>query len=139
MLQLIERVVELKKNLFLRRGGNLNLVQWHALGLFSVSEAQPAAGTVDEDMPHRLGGGAEKMSAALPTLFLSSCQPQPRLMNQGRGLQGLSGRLKGYLVSGELSEFVINKREELLGGLGIAVLKRLQDARHFAHSSSLQK
>ena len=54
-------------------------------------------------------------------------------MNQGRGLERLAGRFFGHLLAGELAQFIIDQRQQLIGGVRIAVLDRVQDASDLAH------
>ena len=76
-------------------GGNVGL-----MGV--VADAVLAAGIVDEDAPHRLGGRGEEMSAAVPVRFaMRSHQPQVRFVDQGRGLQRLPGGFLCQSLSGE--------------------------------------
>jgi hypothetical protein len=44
------------------------------------------------------------------------------LVYEGRGLERLAGRLLGHLLGGQLSEFVIDEWEKLLGGLAVTIL-----------------
>ena len=45
---------------------------------------------------------------------------QPGLMHESRGLQRLSGFLIGHPDDGELAQFLIDQREQLIGRLRIA-------------------
>ena len=68
------------------------------------------------------------MSTTIPPLSLSDIDhPKIRLMNQCGGLERVLRRLLGHLLSGEVSQLVIDQREELLGGGGIAVLDLRKD------------
>ena len=58
-----------------------------------------------------------------------SDQPQVGLVDQGRGLERLPGLLAGQLLCGQLAEFVVDQRQELPGGVRVALLDRREDAR----------
>ncbi len=58
-------------------------------------------------------------------------------MHQSRGLQGVARCLPSHLVRRQLAEFIVDKREQLLGGFPVASLNRLEDTRDFDHGLSL--
>src|SRR5262249_22061612 len=94
-----------------------------------------AAGTLDEDSGHGLGGGGEEGTAALPGLsLLLDYKPNVRLLDQGGGLERLSGPFPRQLVRRPLSELVVQKGQKLIGGVRVAVLNLSQDPHHFAHA-----
>ncbi len=63
------------------------------------------------------------MAPTVPALdFGRVDQPEIRLVDQGRGLERLPGLLLRQLHGGQLAQFVVDERQELLGGLGIALL-----------------
>jgi hypothetical protein len=45
-------------------------------------------------------------------------------VDQGRGLERLAGRLLGQSVGRELAQLIVDQRQELLGGVGVALLLR---------------
>ena len=61
-------------------------------------------------------------------------QPQIRLMHQRRRLQRLPRLLLGQLRGRQLPQLVIDQRQQLLGGLRIALLDLRQDAGHIGHA-----
>ena len=60
-------------------------------------------------------------------------QPQVRLVDQGRGLERLAGLLLGQLLRRQPAQLVVDQRQELLGGVGVALLDRREDAGHVVH------
>ena len=60
-------------------------------------------------------------------------------MHQGRGLERLAGWLVCHLVRGQLAKFLINDGEQLVGGLGFALLYAIKDARDVAHGLRLAR
>src|SRR5438034_279091 len=55
-------------------------------GAAAVTLGGLAASAFDEDAPHRLGGGREKVSAPVPFLILVTGQSKPGFMDQRSGL-----------------------------------------------------
>ena len=55
-------------------------------------------------------------------------------MDQGRGLERLPGLLVGQPLCSQLPQFVVNQRQQLLGGSGIALLDGAKDAGDIAHA-----
>jgi len=93
------------------------------------------AGGVDEDAAHGLGGGGEEVPAAVPAEPVGGAdQPEVRLVNQGGGLECLVGGLGGHACGGELSQFVVDEREQLRGGVAVAGRRRVEQASHIGHS-----
>jgi hypothetical protein len=63
-----------------------------------------AAGVVDQNPPHRLGSRSKEVAAAIPVLrLLNIHQPKVRLVDQGRGLQGLARLFLGQLLRRQLA------------------------------------
>ena len=54
-------------------------------------------------------------------------------MDQGRGLERLARLLLGQLLRRQLAQLVVDQRQELLGGVRVALLDRGQDAGDIAH------
>src|SRR5262249_48185683 len=83
---------------------------------------------------HGLGGGGEEVPAAVPVPgLLPARQPQVRLVHQRGRLQGLAGLFVGQFLGRELAQLVVDQRQELLRGRGVALLDGAQDTRDVAH------
>src|SRR5665213_2541368 len=85
---------------------------------------------VNENSPHRLGGRREEVSAILPARIIFANQAKIRLVHQGGRLQRMSGRFSGHAMPGQLAQLIINQRQQLAGGLGLATVDGLEDLRH---------
>ena len=92
-----------------------------------------AARAVDKYTAHGLGRCSEKVRATIPTMIFVTNQSQPGFMDEGGGLQGLSGRFIGHLRNGESAQFVVNKRQQFFGSFRIASLGSLQNPGELAH------
>jgi hypothetical protein len=63
------------------------------------------------------------MPAPVPLLnVLSLHKAKIGLVHQGGGLQGLTGRLSSHLVRGQGAQFIVNERQQFLGGVLVALL-----------------
>ncbi len=60
-------------------------------------------------------------------------QPQIGLVDQGRGVERLPRRLPGQLVRRQPAQLLVDEREQLLGGLWVALLDRREDPGDFGH------
>ena len=94
---------------------------------------QPAAvaGVVDQHAPHRLGRGGEEVRLAVEVLVPD--QPQVSLMNQGGGVEGVPGFLRGHPRGRELPQLVVDEREQVgrcLAITGRGGVKELSDLGH---------
>src|SRR5262249_47198951 len=89
---------------------------------------------VNQDAAHGLGGGGEEVAAAVPVLGLFDIhQAQIGLVDQGRGLEGLSRLFLSQQLGREPAQFVVDQGDEWLGGGRVALLDGRQDARDLTH------
>ena len=110
------------------------VVEANSLPSAAVFDSLLAAGVVDEDSSHRLGGGGEEVPPRIPARGLHAADElNVSVVNQSRGLQSLPGLLVDQLLRGQLAQFVVDERQELLGGLWIALIDGGQDASDFIH------
>lgn len=70
------------------------------------------------------------------SIFRLDCvhQPQVSLMDERRGLESLAGLFLGQSVDRQLAQFVVDQRQELLGGVRIALLHGGQDSCDLTHN-----
>ena len=128
--QLIERIIDGQKMIFVGRHGNVHVFKIHSLQTTAVTARKSAPGVVNKKMAHGLGRGGEEMRAIFESRVFFADQAHPDLMHQGGGLERVTGRIMGHFVSGELAQFRIDQRQELIGGFRIAVLDGLKNAGH---------
>jgi hypothetical protein len=83
-------------------------------------------GAIHQDEPHGFCRCSEEMLATIPTLACSS-NPQPGFMNQGGGLQSVTRSLSGHPGGGQMAQFIVDQRQQLLGGLGVSCDECVQD------------
>ena len=77
------------------------------------------------------------MGAVLPGGLLVAAEPQPRLVDERRGLERLVAGFPGHLGRGQLAQLVINQGQEFVGRLRIALLKALQHDGDVVHTGEL--
>ena len=114
---------------------------WTAASVAGRHDGPPHAAYVpvrrallDENAPHGLGGSCKEMAPAVPMLGLVNIdQPDVRLVDQRGGLKRLAGILLGHLCSGQLPQFVVDQRQQLLGGGGVALFDGAEDMCDVAH------
>src|SRR5262245_52549424 len=103
-------------------------------------DALLAAGALDEDSPHGLGGCPEEMAAAVPAPFVRRAdEPEVRLVDQGSRLQGVAGGLAGELGGGKAAQLSVDQREQLGGRTLIALADGVEDLCYFAHGPSIRR
>src|SRR5262245_24632497 len=101
-----------------------------------VFETILAASVLNQNPPHGLGRGGKEVGTTVPVLgLLHINQPQVRLMDQRGGLQCLARFFLSESLSGQLPQLVIDQRQQLLRGVGVALLDGGQDARDLAHKA----
>jgi hypothetical protein len=92
------------------------------------------ASRFNQDPAHRLGGGSEEVAPSVPVLGAFDInQAKIGLMDQGRGLKCLAWLLPRQLLRGQLTEFLIDQRQELLGSPGISLFDRQEDVSYVVH------
>jgi hypothetical protein len=68
--------------------------------------------------------------------MILSAKSEPRFVDERGRLKRVSRLFPSHPLRGELAEFLVNQRQQILSGFCIALLDRLKDLRHFAHVSS---
>src|SRR5206468_967405 len=108
-----------------RRRDQVVFTQFAALPGAAVLEAGLAARGLDEDAAHGLGGGTEEVAAVFKVLIAH--QPQVSFVDQCRGVERLSRFLLRELLRRKFPELFVNQRQELLGGLWVALGDSVED------------
>jgi len=75
------------------------------------------AGVLDQNSPHGLRGGMEKMGAICPRQFLIAHQAQISLVHKCRWLEGVIAALLSHAVAGEVAKLLVDQGKQRLGGL----------------------
>ena len=122
----IERVVDRKHLVVIRLGGKIRLVEFHALLAAAVPHSLLAPGAFDEDAAHGFGGRGEEMSAVLKARRVVAGQAQPGFVDQRSGLQRVTGGFIGHAGSRQFAQLVIDQRQQLVSGLGVAAINCLK-------------
>jgi hypothetical protein len=126
--QPFQGVVQLQEPLIGGGGGRLEALEGKA------RRQLLAPRRFDEDAAHGLGGGRHFLAAVGKVLIPD--QPQVRLMDEGRCLQRLPRLFAGQLCRRQPAQLVVDKRQQLRGGVRVAPLDSGQDAGHVAHRQS---
>ena len=104
------------------RGIGADLGQWPP-----VSYRALASGIVDEDPAHAFGGRCKEMGPVSPSGLLVATQPEPRLVNEGCGTQGLPGILSRHLGGRQAPQLLVNQVQQSCGSLRVVGMNPLQD------------
>ena len=135
LLQPRQRLVHQQQRVVVGLDRDVHLVEVHALPAVAVLRTLLAARVINQNAAHGLGGGRKEMIPIAPNLRLRPDQTQPRFVNQGRRLKRLPRRLVGHPNGGQLSQFLIDQREQFLGSLRVARLSAIKDVGHVAHAT----
>jgi hypothetical protein len=114
-----------------------HVLQVHPFQSAAMPQPRLLPGTIDQNAPHGLGCSAKEVSATPPSGLLSRAHAQPGLMNQRRGLQGLTRGFPGHLYRRESAQFVVNQREELCAGFRTVTSGFARNARGVAHAATV--
>ena len=112
-----------------------------ALASAAVLLASLAAGILDQDSAHGLGGGGEEVAAIGPdavavarvAIVAGLDEPQVGLVDERGRVEGLAGLFVGELLRRELSELVVDQRQQLAGRERLAAIDRLQNPGDLVH------
>ena len=132
--ELIERFIDREQLVVIGRRGEVHFLNVHALLTAAVSNRLFAASSVNQNAPHRFSSRTEEMRSAIPLLILVSSQAQPRFVNERGWLQSVAGSFIRHLRRRQSAQFVIDKGEQFIGGLGIAGPGAFENARDVAHA-----
>jgi len=99
----------------------------------AVADRMTAAGPIDQNASHGLGGGGEKMRAVLPLGLIVTTEPQPRFVDERSGLKGLTGSFMEHFCCGEFAQVIIDQGHELIGRQDIALRDTIQNDSDLVH------
>src|SRR5262249_19275949 len=88
------------------------LRQGHPLRSSAALGAAARAGVVYQDPPHHPCGQRKELRPAADLEVLDACQPQVRLVNESRGLEGRAGALPAHRPLREAPELVVDLRHQ---------------------------
>jgi len=136
--EFVERVVDGQELIIFGWRCQFNLRQVHALLVAAMAEGAPLPGAINQDAPHRFGGGAEKVRPAIPLLILVASESKPGFVYERGGLQCVPRSFICHPGRGEFTQFIVNKRQQFFRGLRIAMMGGLEDAGDVAHVRQLK-
>src|SRR2546422_11642232 len=93
----------------------------------AMTDGAFSPGVVDENAAYGLSRGSEEMRSVFEFRIFLANQPQPSLVHQCCGLEGLAGRFVSHLVRCQFAQLLIDQREQFVGSVGIALLDGSQD------------
>ena len=87
----------------------------------------PAAGFIDQNAAHGLGSRGKEMGESIPLLAQVANEANPCLVHQCCRLQGMARGLICHLGGRQLAQLAVNEREQVLGGLLVALVESVED------------
>jgi hypothetical protein len=87
---------------------NFDSIQVNNLDARAAFCRQSSPGVLDQDAAHRLGCRAEEVGAILKSRGITAAQPHPRFVDEGGGLERMTGGFVGHLLRGQTTEFFVN-------------------------------
>src|SRR5262249_32432493 len=114
------------------RVGRRDAVQSHPASVTAALEASSSTSPIDQDAPHRFGGGGEEVTAIGELLVTN--QAQVRLMHQRGGVERLPCLFLTELLRSEFAQLVVDQRQQLVGGVRIALVDGLENVSDVGHN-----
>ena len=135
LAEAIQSFVDRQQFIFLHRRGDFDFIHIESSLAATVPLRLLASSAVNENAAHGLGGGAKEVGAVFPSRLLVAAETEPGFMDQRSGLKGMSGSLLGHFCGGQSPQFIIDKRQQFLGGFRIALLSCFEDSRNVVHAA----
>ena len=88
--------------------------------LLELAAASRLRERVDEDAAHHLRGHAEEVRAVLPAHLRLVDEPEVRLVDEGRGLEGVADALAPQVAGGEPPQLRVDERQQVFEGRALA-------------------
>ena len=89
-----------------------------------VGTFRPAAGDVDQDVPHQLRRDCQEVGAVLPADVTPVHEADKRFVHQRGRLKHVAGPLAPQVPASELAQFRVDERHELVEGRFVPVSPR---------------
>ena len=138
--EFVEGVIDGQELIVINWHRDFHAFNVHPLLIAAVTDRLFAAGLVNQDATHGLGGSGEEVRAVLKLrLTVIAHQTQPRLMHERGGLQSLVRRFVGHSRRRQFAQFAIDQRQQFIGGFGITVFDGLKYARDIAQSATITR
>src|SRR5262249_25982748 len=116
--------------------GEFEGVDLDLLGTAAVDRGLFAAGAVDPDAAHGLGGGSQEKGAGFPMLGFGNGGAEAGFVGKRPGVGGLAGGFVGEFDAGEAAEFFVNEGQKFVWSGGVASLGAFEDLGEVAHSGA---
>src|SRR5437667_11746696 len=100
-----------QKLVVIGQGSDFHSLDVHTHLPAAVARRTLSTRRINEDMAHGFGGGGKEMCAPGKSPWLVPGQAQPSLVNQGRGLEGVTRSLPSHFVRRQFPQFLINQRK----------------------------
>ena len=133
--ELFERLIDCKELVVVAWKRQLHLVHLHPLLSSAVAHGLSTPSAFDEDSPHCFGRSGEEVSAVLKCRRWVIDEAQPGLVDEGSGLERLSGGFMGHPARSQPAQLLIDQRQQLLGRFGIAALDRVEQLGRLTHAA----
>jgi hypothetical protein len=95
------------------------------------------AGGFDEDAAHGLGGGSEEVASAVELLVAN--EPKIGFMDECGGVESVVLCFGGHARGGELSQLVVDQRQQIGGGPAVTRHRGLEKTGYFWHLDSVSR
>ena len=111
--QMIERMVQREDGYLVWRGDVLGFIHGHTAHTLAPLVRAMTTSVVHEDAAHDLRRDTKEVRAILPIDLALVNEPDVRLMDQGRRLQGVVGALAPKLARGDAAELGVDEGQQL--------------------------
>ena len=130
-----KRLVHRQHLIVLRAGGDIQVCQVDTSPTAPVFEALFASGVFNQNPAHGFCRGSEEVAATVPGLARIASESEPGLVNQGCGLQRLTGCFVRHFERSQPAQFIVDQGDQLLGRVSFPSLNRIQDDGDVSHAS----
>ncbi len=141
--EMVERLIEGEDINILSAGHHRRVLEGELADTAPAFRGAVAAGIVDKNLAHELGGNGKEMSAALPLGTAHPDQAKVRLMHQRGALKGVVWPFVPQLEVGPTAQFFVDQGEQSVECVAVTPPPYLQQLRDLAwrlvlHRGSLE-
>jgi hypothetical protein len=138
--EFLQRFIEEQQSVVVHVRRDFNLVQIEPFPSPATLAGCFATRVINEDVAHGFRGGGKKVAAIGESrMRLVAGKPKPGLVHESGGLQRVARGFIGHARDSQLAEFIIDQRQEFIGGVRVARLRSIQDKSHSAHDLVMAK
>jgi hypothetical protein len=137
--EFFQRFVYRQQLVVWRGRGDVQVLPGHRRRASAAFGGLAAAGAIDENAAHRLGGDGKEVLASIPVWLCSRGDFQPRFMHESGGLERVLVAFPRQAMRRQPAQFIIDQRQQLRPRARIAIRRGPENFCDVGHAGRLAK